>query len=75
MVDREPHVHVTLATEQGAYGGHMEEGRKGYVLCEIFLAEIEGKKLTRDRVPIDVPEMGNGSVSRLTFPETRVTPN
>ncbi len=67
IVDGEPHVHVTLATQQGAYGGHMEEGCKAYVLCEIFFAEVEGKKLVRERVAMDVPEMGKGTVSRLTL--------
>ena len=69
VVDGEPHIHVTLATQEGAYGGHMEEGCQAYVLCEIFVAEIEGKKLTRERVPVDVPGMGKGSVTRLTFSE------
>ena len=67
VVDGAPHIHVTLATQQGAYGGHLEEGCKAYVLCEIFLAEVEGKKLVRERVAVDVPEMGKGTVSRLTF--------
>ena len=65
VVDGEPHIHVTLATQQGAYGGHMEEGCRAYVLCEIFFAEVEGKKLARERVAVDVPEMGKGFVSRL----------
>jgi predicted DNA-binding protein with PD1-like motif len=69
VVDGEPHIHVTLATQAGAYGGHMEEGCKAYVLCEIFFVEIEGRKLTRERVPVEVPGMGKGSVSRLTFSE------
>ncbi len=69
IVDGEPHIHVTLATQQGAYGGHMEEGCKAYVLCELFFAEIEGKKLTRARVSVDVPGMGKGLISRLTFSE------
>ncbi len=69
VVDGDPHIHVTLATQQGAYGGHMEPGCKAYVLCEIFFAEVEGKTLARERVPVDVPEMGKGTVSRLTFTE------
>ncbi len=67
VVDGEPHIHVTLATQQGAYGGHLEEGCKAYVLCEIFFVQVEGKKLTRERVPVDVPGMGKGTISRLTF--------
>ncbi len=67
VVNGEPHIHMTLATQQGAYGGHMEEGCKAYVLCEIFFAEVEGKKLARERVAVDVPDMGQGLISRLTF--------
>jgi predicted DNA-binding protein with PD1-like motif len=69
VVDGQPHIHVTLATQEGAYGGHMEEGCTAYVLCEIFIAEIEGKKLTRERVPVEVSAMGKGFVSRLAFSE------
>ncbi len=71
VVDGKPHIHVTLATRQGAYGGHMEEGCKAYVLCEIFFAEIQGSKLTRERVPVEIQGMGKGSVSRLIFGATR----
>ncbi len=67
VVDGEPHIHITLSTQQGAYGGHVEEGCKAYVLCEIFLAEIEGKKLHKERVPVDVPGMGKGTIPRLFF--------
>jgi uncharacterized protein len=67
VVEGQPHIHITLSTQQGAYGGHMEQGCKAYVICEIFFAEVEGKKLVRERVPVDVPGMGNGSVSRLIF--------
>lgn len=69
VVGGEPHIHVTLATQEGAYGGHMEEGCQAYVLCEIFIAEIEGNKLARERVAVDVPGMGKGSIPRLTFSE------
>jgi uncharacterized protein len=70
VVDGQPHIHVTLATRQGAFGGHMEEGCRAYVICEIFLAEIEGKKLTRERVAVEIPKMGKGIVSRLVFSES-----
>ena len=69
VVDGQPHIHVTLSTQQGAYGGHLEQGCKAYVICEIFFAEIEGKKLTRARVPVVVQGMGTGTVSRLLFAE------
>lgn len=67
VVDGEPHIHITLSTQSGAYGGHVEEGCKAYVLCEIFLAEIDGKKLHKERVPVDVPGMGKGTIPRLFF--------
>ncbi len=67
IVDGEPHIHVTLATREGAYGGHMEDGCTAYVLCEVLFAEVEGAQLRRERVPIDIPGMGQGTVSRLTF--------
>ncbi|HOF19517.1 MAG TPA: hypothetical protein PK082_11450, partial [Phycisphaerae bacterium] len=60
-----PHVHVTLSTPDGAYGGHMEPGCRAYVLCEIFLAEIEGVNLRHVRVPVSVPGMGDGTITRL----------
>jgi len=69
VVDGEPHIHITLSTQQGAYGGHVEEGCIAYVLCEIFFAEVEGRQLTRERVPVEVPGMGKGFISRLTFHE------
>ncbi len=67
IVDGAPHIHVTLATREGAYGGHLEDGCRAYVLCEIFFAEVEGAKLERRRVPVDIPGMGQGTISRLTF--------
>jgi uncharacterized protein len=69
VVDGEPHIHVTLATPTGAYGGHMEEGCKAYVLCEVFIAEIQGSRLSRQRVAVAVPGMGEGTVPRLIFSE------
>jgi predicted DNA-binding protein with PD1-like motif len=70
VVEGEPHIHVTLATQAGAYGGHLEEGCIAYVLCEIFLAEVSGKSLSRRQVSVAVPRMGEGEVPRLTFGET-----
>jgi predicted DNA-binding protein with PD1-like motif len=67
VVDGEPHIHITLSTQQGAFGGHVEEGCTAYVLCEIFFAEIQGKKLYRERASVDVPGMGKGTVLRLFF--------
>lgn len=67
VVEGKPHIHVTLSTPDGAYGGHLEEGCIAYVLCEVFLAEIEGPRLTRQRVKVCVDGMGAGEVPRLTF--------
>ena len=67
VVDGEPHIHVALSTPDGAFGGHLEPGCIAYVLCEIFLGEIEGVVLSRQRVPVAVEGMGQGTVSRLTF--------
>jgi len=67
VVEGEPHIHVTLSTPEGAYGGHLEEGCIAYVLCEITLAEIDGPALSRQRVDVDVEGMGKGTVPRLTL--------
>ena len=69
VVEGEPHVHVALSTPAGAYGGHLEEGCITYVLCEVFLAEVEGVALTRQRVKVNVPGMGEGEIPRLAFAE------
>ncbi len=67
VVDGEPHIHVTLSTIDGAFGGHMEPGCTAYVLCEVFFAEVSGVALSRQRLPVAVAGMGEGQVSRLTF--------
>jgi len=69
VVAGEPHIHVALSTLAGAFGGHLEEGCIAYVLCEIFFAEVSGTPLTRRDIPVCVPAMGEGHVSRLTFGE------
>ena len=67
VVAGEPHIHVTLSTPDGAYGGHLEEGCITYVLCEIMFAEIEGPILARENVEVDIAGMGKGTVPRLVF--------
>ena len=67
VVEGQPHIHVALSTPDGAFGGHLEPGCMAYVLCEIFLAEVKGPVLSRQRVPVSVEGMGEGTVSRLTF--------
>jgi hypothetical protein len=67
VVDGEPHIHVALSTPDGAFGGHLEPGCMAYVLCEVFVGEVEGVPLSRQRVSISVEGMGAGKVTRLTF--------
>ena len=67
IVEGEPHIHVALSTPAGAYGGHLEEGCITYVLCEIYVGEVEGVAMSRERVKVNVPGMGEGEVTRLTF--------
>ena len=69
VVEGEPHIHVALSTLAGAFGGHLEEGCIAYVLCEIFFAEVSGTTLNRQHVPVSVPNMGEGQISRLMFGE------
>jgi len=65
VVEGQPHIHVTLSTPQGAYGGHLEEGCRAYVLCEVFLGEVSGATLKRVPTHVDVPDMGSGDIPRL----------
>lgn len=67
VVDGAPHIHVALSTPDGAFGGHLEPGCIAYVLCEVFFAEVDGISLSRQRVPVAVEGMGEGTVSRLIF--------
>ncbi len=67
VVEGEPHIHVTLSTPQGALGGHLEPGCLAYVLCEVFLAEVEGMTLSHQRVPVVIEGMGEGDITRLVF--------
>jgi uncharacterized protein len=67
VVSGQPHIHVSLSTPDGAFGGHLEEGCIAYVLCEIYFGEVEGKTLRRERVAVDVPAMGEGHVLQLQF--------
>ena len=69
IVEGEPHIHVTLSTSEGAFGGHLEPGCTAYVLCEIFFAEISGISLTRQKATVSIDRMGAGEVSRLIYGE------
>ena len=67
VVEGEPHIHITLSMPDGAFGGHLEPGCIAYVVCEVFLAEVEGVRLSRQRVPVSVEGMGTGEITRLMF--------
>ncbi len=67
VVEGQPHIHVSLSTPDGAFGGHLEPGCIAYVLCEIFFAEVAGAPLKRVRAPISIEGMGKGEVPRLKF--------
>jgi predicted DNA-binding protein with PD1-like motif len=73
VVEGEPHIHMTLATPAGAYGGHMEPGCITYVTCEMFFAEVVGRHLSRKMFPVSVPGIGEGEKPRLVFGETSET--
>ena len=75
VVNGEPHLHITLATSEGAFGGHLEPGCIAYVVCEVFFAELSGVTLRRQRVPVDIPGMGKGTVSRLFFQDDQPKEN
>jgi predicted DNA-binding protein with PD1-like motif len=67
IVQGKPHVHIALSTPKGAYGGHLEEGCLAYVVCEIVIAELEGRPLRAEQVQVDLPGKGKGSLRRLLF--------
>jgi predicted DNA-binding protein with PD1-like motif len=67
VVGGEPHIHMTLSTPEGAFGGHLEPGCIAYVLCKVFFAEVEGVSMRRQRVPVSIEGMGAGEITRLIF--------
>ena len=58
VVEAEPHIHVALATQAGAFGGHLEPGSTAYVLCEILLLELAGGHLRREQAEIEHAQTG-----------------
>ena len=67
VVEGRPHIHIALADPEGGFGGHLEPGCIAYVVCEIYFGELSGPALTRQRVPVAVENMGEGTITRLTF--------
>ena len=67
VADGRPHVHITLSMPNGAYGGHLEPGCVAYVLCQVFIAEVDGPAMKYIQADVSVEGMGSGKVPRLTF--------
>jgi predicted DNA-binding protein with PD1-like motif len=65
VLEGKPHVHVTLANQGGAFGGHMEVGCIAYVICEVFIAEVIGAQLGHVRLPVSMLGTGEGTAFHL----------
>jgi predicted DNA-binding protein with PD1-like motif len=56
----EPHLHLTLSADKGAFGGHLEKGCQVLYRAEITIAKFSGPALARkpnnDGVPILRPK-------------------
>jgi predicted DNA-binding protein with PD1-like motif len=53
----EPHLHMTLSTTKGAFGGHLEKGCKVLYRAELTLAKFSGQPLARMPNAAGVPVM------------------
>ena len=47
IADGEPHIHITLSSPKGAFGGHLEKGCRVLYLGEVTLLKYSGQPLTR----------------------------
>lgn len=47
IAEGEPHLHMTLSTPKGAFGGHLEKGCKVLYRAELTIAKFKGTQLTR----------------------------
>jgi predicted DNA-binding protein with PD1-like motif len=56
----EPHLHLTLSADQGAFGGHLEKGCRVLYRAEITIAKFSGPALVRkpnkDGIPMLQPK-------------------
>jgi len=56
----EPHLHVTLSADKGAFGGHLEKGCQVLYRAEITIAKFSGPALARkpnkDGIPMLQPK-------------------
>jgi predicted DNA-binding protein with PD1-like motif len=47
IADGEPHIHITLSSPKGAFGGHLEKGCRILYLGEVTIVKYSGQPLTR----------------------------
>jgi uncharacterized protein len=47
IADGEPHIHITLSSPQGAFGGHLEKGCRILYLGEVTIVKYAAPPLTR----------------------------
>ncbi len=47
IADGEPHLHLTLSSASGAFGGHLEKGCRVLYRAEITIARFDGPALAR----------------------------
>jgi predicted DNA-binding protein with PD1-like motif len=47
IADGEPHIHITLSSPKGAFGGHLEKGCRILYLGEVTVVKYAGPQLTR----------------------------
>jgi predicted DNA-binding protein with PD1-like motif len=47
IADGEPHIHITLSSPKGAFGGHLEKGCRVLYLAEVTIIKYAGPPLIR----------------------------
>jgi predicted DNA-binding protein with PD1-like motif len=47
IANGEPHIHITLSSPKGAFGGHLEKGCRILYLGEVTIIKYTGQPLTR----------------------------
>jgi predicted DNA-binding protein with PD1-like motif len=47
IADSVPHIHITLSSPKGAFGGHLEKGSRVLYLAEVTIVKYSGQPLTR----------------------------
>jgi uncharacterized protein len=57
IADGEPHIHITVASPDGAFGGHLEPGCRVLYLSEIVVLEFVTHALTRSPDSHGVPHL------------------